>query len=179
MSKLASQVKDAVLVSATILLGTSCGQFNTRARPLYPAPVRPADQVATLSGPVGAVDDVDVSRQGNLFSLLPGCHVVSLRKQVSEGGVGGAWSIDLPHTVYAFRMQPGRIYEIQILRQSAGGAGSAVTTVGNATSGGGVKIEAVERDGNGRPVGTVAPVRANAEIEACQGSDESRGLKKE
>ena len=173
MCKIDWRSSNTLLVATLALAGdVACGHFATQPHPLYPAPTRPAEQVATLSGPVGTVDGRDVSRKGNLFSLLPGCHVVGLRKQMSEGGLGGAWSVELPHTIYVFRMQAGRTYEIQILRQAAGGAGSAVSTVGNATSGGGVKIEAVERDATGKSLGVLAPARSNAEIEACQAVDE-------
>jgi hypothetical protein len=155
--------------AAIVVVGGSlaCGQFHAQPHPLYPKPVRPSEQTATLSGPVGKVDGLDVSKRGSLFSLLPGCHVVSLRKELGEGGVGGAWSIELPPTVYALRMQAGHSYEIQTLRSSAGGAGSAVSTVGNATSAGGVKIEAVERDAEGKLVGALTPVGSVPESEAC------------
>jgi hypothetical protein len=144
-----------------------CAQFHAQPYPLYGEPVQPSERIATLSGPIGVVDGKNVAKRGSLFALLPGCHVVSLRKEMSEGGLGGAWSIELPEHTYVFHMQAGHTYEIQALRQSSVGAGSAVSTVGNATSAGGVKIEAVDRDAHGKILGLVAPVRSQAEMQAC------------
>lgn len=144
-----------------------CAQFHAQPYPLYGEPMQPSDRVATLMGPIGVVDGKNVAKRGSLFALLPGCHVVSLRKEMSEGGLGGAWSIELPEQTYVFRMQAGHTYEIQVLRQSSVGAGSAVSTVGNATPAGGVKIEAVDRDAQGKILAVVAPTRSSSEIEAC------------
>ncbi len=168
-----------IIVTGAIAIAGSaaCGHFAQRPHQLYPEPTRPADQVAMLSGPVGTVDGTDVSRQGSLFSLLPGCHVVSLREQISEGGMGGAWSAELPRTVYAFHMVAGRSYEIQVVRQSMGVTSGTVTTFGDAPASGGITIRAVERDANGTALGKIAPVRANAEIEACQAGSGEAGAK--
>jgi hypothetical protein len=144
-----------------------CAQFHAQPYPLYGEPMQPSDRIATLMGPIGVVDGKNVAKRGSLFALLPGCHVVSLRKEMGEGGLGGAWSIELPEHTYVFHMQAGHTYEIQVLRQSSVGAGSAVSTVGNATPAGGVKIEAVDRDAQGKLLGVVAPARSQADTQAC------------
>jgi hypothetical protein len=109
-----------------------------------------------LNGPVAAVDGVDVSRLGTLFTLLPGCHVVEMKDNIGEGSVSGAWSATLEPRAYAFRMQPGHSYGIEIRLQTTG---SAI---------GWVKIDAVERDGSGVVLGHIAPLRSEAELQACQ-----------
>jgi hypothetical protein len=136
----------------------TCAHFGPTPYPLYPNPARPlpAHQLAMLNGPVAAVDGVDVSRLGTLFSLLPGCHVVEMQENIGEGSVSGAWSATLAPRAYAFRMQPGRSYGIEIRRQTTG---SII---------GWLKIDAVERDGSGAVLGHVAPLRSDAELQACR-----------
>jgi len=155
-----------LLAAGMLALGgdMACAHFQAATYQLYEGPGRPTEEVARLGGPVATVDGVDVSRLGSSFALLPGCHVVVLKKKVGEGGVGGAWSADLGHIVYAFRMKAGHAYEIDIHTQPGNGG------VGNANVGD-VKIKAVERDLRGTSLGAVTPVRNQAEIEACHDSD--------
>ena len=143
----------------------ACSHFQPTARPLYPGPARPMAEVARLSGPVATVDGVAVPDKVSLFALLPGCHVVELQPKVGEGSVSGAWSAEIRHRVYALKMQAGSSYEIDV-RLLRGN-----TSLGSGTVGG-VKIEAIERDAHGAIVGTLAPVRNQAEAAACRASAE-------
>lgn len=145
-----------------VAIAAACGHFQPRAHPLYPGPARSAAELARLSGPIAKVDGADVSSLGGTFALLPGCHVVELRRKIGEGTVSGAWSADLRQTIYAFRMKAGQSYEIDIQLQSGNNA-----SVGNATVGS-VSVQAVERDASGKTVAIIPPVRKNADIEACQ-----------
>lgn len=139
----------------------SCGHMRPAAHALYQGDVRPVEQLAHLQGPVAKVDGIDVSVFGSSFALLPGCHVVLLQARIGEGSEQGAWSADLQHVVYAFRMKAGNNYNIEVLLQRGN------TSVGNSTVGD-VKINAVERDAHGKKLGLIAPVRSQAEIDACQ-----------
>jgi hypothetical protein len=153
-------IRLAAILTGVALLA-ACGHMGTTPHPLYDGLARPAQEVAVLSGPIATVDGVDVSRQGTLFSLLPGCHLVVLQSQIGEGGVSGAWSADIPKRVYAFRMKAGNSYAIDASLLPGNHA------VGTANVGG-VKITAVEQDSRGKKVGTIAPARSEAEIESCQ-----------
>jgi hypothetical protein len=134
--------------------------MGARTHPLYDGPTLPAQDVAVLSGPVAKVDGVDVSEQGAVFALLPGCHVVTLQSQIGEGGVSGAWSADVRKQVYAFRMKAGNSYVIDV-RLLPGNHSVGTANVGS------VKIVAVEQDGRGKKIGSIAPARGRADIEAC------------
>ena len=114
-----------------------------------------------LSGPIATVDGVDVSHQGALFSLLPGCHVVVLQSQIGEGGVSGAWSVDIPRHVYAFRMTAGNSYVVNV-RLLPGNHAVGTANVG------GVKLTAVEQDSQGKQIGKIEPARGEEDIAACQ-----------
>jgi hypothetical protein len=148
--------------------GVTCSHFPSAVHPLYSGPARLAGEVATLTGPVARVDGADVSRLGSSFALLPGCHVVELQKKIGEGSTGGAWSAELGHMVYALQMKAGYSYEIAAQLQAGNGG------VGNGTVSG-AKLTAVERDARGRVQGTVAPVRNDADVQACRASADDRG----
>lgn len=143
--------------------GTACSHFQPAAHPLYPGPARPPGEVARLSGPVARVDGVDVSGQASSYTLLPGCHVVELQSRIGEGSLSGAWSAEVRHRFYAFKMQAGHSYEIDAQLQP-GNYSLGTGTVG------GVKIKAVERDARGSVLGAIAPVRTAAEARACRAS---------
>jgi hypothetical protein len=145
---------------ALMVIG-ACSHFQPASHPLYAGPPRPTAEVAGLSGPVATVDGVDVSSVGSSFTLLPGCHVVGLRRRIGEGNVNGAWSTELRYAIYAFRMTAGSSYEIDVHLQP-GNAG-----VGNANVGG-AQVEAVERNPAGKVIGVIAPVHKPAEVEACR-----------
>jgi hypothetical protein len=148
-----------------VVSGAACGHFQPVAHHLYPGPARPATEVARLSGPVATVDGLAVPDKATLFSLLPGCHVVELQPRIGEGSVSGAWSAEIRHRIYAFEMKAGSSYEIEVhLRPGSDALGTG--TVGSA------KIKVVERDASGALVGTIAPVRNEADIAACRAAAE-------
>ncbi len=146
---------------AVLALVHACAHMGPSARPLYPGPVRPAEEVATLSGPIKSVDGLDVSDQGTVFALEPGCHVVVLESKIGEGGVSGAWSVDIPKHIYAFRMMAGHSYVVRV-RVLPGNQGVGTANVG------GVEVTAVEQDSRGKTLATVPRVRKEADVEACQ-----------
>lgn len=153
------------LAGVFTLAGAACRHFQVEPRPLYEGQARPASEVARLSGPVGKVDGVKVSRLGTLFALLPGCHVVELPSTLGEGSSSGAWSVDIGHVEYAFVMKPGYLYAIEIKTQP----GNAAST-GNADVGG-VAITAVERDAGGKLLAKIPQVRTKADLEKCQATE--------
>jgi hypothetical protein len=99
-----------------VLLAMACGTQGAAGYPLYAkaGPGPGADKVAMLYGPVQTVDDLDVAGKGQTFELLPGCHVVTLQKNVGEGTANGAWAANLPHLVVAFEMKPAHRYVISV-----------------------------------------------------------------
>ncbi len=145
----------------------TCSHFQPAPHPLYPGPARSPIEVARLGGPIAKVDGADVSSLGGNFALLPGCHVVELQRKIGEGSMSGAWSRDLGHRVYAFRMRPGWSYEIAVHLQPGNDA------VGNGNVGQ-VTVQAIERDASGKTVANVLPVRKNADVEACQQWEEDQ-----
>jgi hypothetical protein len=109
----AATMRGLALAWLASLGGGACGS-QTTAYPLY-AKVGPgpgADKVATLYGPIQTVDDQNVSARGRTFELLPGCHVVTLQRNIGEGGADGAWAANLPRLVVAFEMKPAHRYTI-------------------------------------------------------------------
>jgi hypothetical protein len=148
-----------------VVSGAACGHFQPAAHRLYPGPARPATEVARLSGPVATVDGVAVPDKTSLFTLLPGCHVVELQPRIGEGSVSGAWSAEIRHRTYAFKMRAGSSYEIEVHLQPGNDA------LGTGTVGG-AKIKMVERDASGALAGTIAPVRNEADIAACRAAAE-------
>jgi hypothetical protein len=150
-----------VAVAASVVLCSACGHMGATPRPLYDGPTRTAQEVAVLSGPVAKVDGVDVSEQGAVFTLLPGCHVVTLQSRIGEGGVSGAWSADVRKQVYAFRMKAGNSYVIEV-RLLPGNHSVGTANVGS------VKILAIEQDSGGKKLASLAPARGRADVEACQ-----------
>ena len=145
----------SAVLGASLLVG--CITSGGKAHPLYPGAPRAPGEVARLSGPIAAVDELDVSKFGKVFALLPGCHVVQLAAKTGETSStgGGGYVTNLPRTVYAFRMQPGHAYEIDVKFDGQGGP-----TVGQVT------IRAWDRDGNGGAI-EVAPAASTAEIDDC------------
>jgi hypothetical protein len=156
----------ALAAVLTIAFAT-CRHFQYDAHPLYEGDVRPAAEVAKLSGPIAKVDGVDVSHMGSLFALLPGCHIVELPTQLGEGTTSGAWSVNIGHVSYALAMKAGHFYVIntELLPGSSASTGNA--------SVGGVKVTAAERDADGKVIAKLAKVRSKADIESCQAADAS------
>jgi hypothetical protein len=79
------------------------------------------DKVATLHGPIATVDDRVVSDKGMTFELLPGCHVVTLQRNVGQGNDNGFWAANLPRITYAFEMKPAHSYSISAEREDSSG----------------------------------------------------------
>ena len=138
---------------------SSCSTFGQpRAFAFYPNPAEPRDRstLAQVQGQIATIDGIDVEPYGTVFDVLPGCHVVTLRRKVGEGNVSGAWMADLGRRIYAFKMQRGYLYTIDIFARF----GSA--------SHGRLTITATERDASGRVVQEVPLVRRTQDIEACR-----------
>jgi hypothetical protein len=126
------------------------------SRPLYPGPARPPEEVARLVGPIGEVDGQNVSHLGKAFSLLPGCHVAKLAPKTGEiNTVGsGGYVANLPPALYAFRMQAGHTYAIEVRLDQVSGPVGPMT------------IRAWDRDANGGAL-EISPVKSTAEIDDC------------
>jgi hypothetical protein len=106
------------------VLAAACATMKPApAYPLYaklgqgPGP----DKVSLLHGPIATVDGAVVSDKGMTFELLPGCHVVTLQRNVGQGNDSGSWAVNLPRITYAFEMKPGHSYSIRAERQDASG----------------------------------------------------------
>jgi hypothetical protein len=114
----------AVLVVA--LLIPACLVREARPYALYPNPeqARPSPEVVRLAGPIGSVDGRDVSRLGESFALLPGCHEVKLAHKVADVNTvnpTGYVATLPPDVTYALNMQAGHTYEFEVhVRGNAG-----------------------------------------------------------
>ena len=151
----------AVLASALLLTFalSGCGHIgNARAFPLYPNPdkPRPTASLAHLQGPIGWVDAIDVEPYGTVFDVLPGCHVVTLRRKVGASDVSGAWVADLGTMTYVFWMKPGHLYSVDVSVRFRGASHGTMT------------ITAEDRDSAGTTATVVPQARGMREIEACQ-----------
>jgi hypothetical protein len=156
MSTLQRQIT-AFLGGFALVATMGCAHFQTAPHPLYSGPVQPLEQTATLSGYVSKVDDIDVSHLPGPFTLLPGCHVVIARtNNVGDGSPSGAWRAVVPRTEFAFRMQAGHAYEVEVQRQ---GSGSETSNL---------KMRAAEMDARGKRLGDVPAVRSKDDVEACR-----------
>jgi hypothetical protein len=152
----------AVLLPA--LVGGACGT-QSNAYPLYakvgtgPGP----EKVAILHGPIQTVDDQNVAAKGQTFELLPGCHIVTLQKNIGAGTANGAWAANLPRLVVAFYMKPAHRYMISSTEPETS------APVGR------IHISASEK----APDGTVVRVPfagSEADIVNCKRWAESQGL---
>jgi hypothetical protein len=143
-------------VIGLLLAPAACG-LKAMPVPLYPHPEqrRPAEDVATLQGPIASVDDERVARKGRTFELLPGCHVVELTRDLGEGSDSGAWAAHLPRIVYALRMRPAHTYVIAYQAENTS------SMVGRLT------IKAFERSPSGQTT-RLSPAGSSTEIEACR-----------
>jgi hypothetical protein len=61
-------------------------------------------------GPIGSVDGKDVSAQGDVFDLLPGCHIVQLHGDMARSNGNFYWVGTVPRFVFALRMKAGHRY---------------------------------------------------------------------
>jgi hypothetical protein len=101
-------------LASLALLAGACGTQAATGYPLYPklGDGPGADKVSTLYGPIQTVDGQDVSSKGRTFELLPGCHVVTLQRNIGEGSATGAWAANFPRLTVAFEMKPAHRYSI-------------------------------------------------------------------
>jgi hypothetical protein len=137
---------------------TSCLVSQQRGEPLYPVngPRPNESQVVQLGGYVRQVDGKEV-KEGNVFELLPGCHIVATparwgRVDSSSGGV----MVDTGHQIFALVMKPGHKYLVEVVVEMMGGStGSAV-------------IRAVEDDDKGKRTGIFGPAGSSADLEKCK-----------
>ena len=149
-------------VLAVATLGLACLHAEDKgAVPLYPngqtTPL-PRAEIARLEGPIAKIDGQDVSRQGGLFDLLPGCHVVELDTQTPPPSAHSSrirWWGPYPVVTYALRMKPGADYRIH--RE----AYSEVRPVG------GPMVSAQEREASGA-ITDLAPASSDTDVNACK-----------
>jgi len=103
-----------IIGAVACLFAASCGTQASRGYPLYPklgeGPGR--DKVAMLYGPIQTVDGEVVAGKGQTFELLPGCHVVTLQRNIGAGTANGAWAANVGHLVIAFPMRAAHSYVI-------------------------------------------------------------------
>ena len=103
----------ATASAAAVALVTSCAPAPLGpGYPLYPDPQSrlPDARVARLVGPIGSVDGKDVSAQGDVFDLLPGCHIVQLHGDMARSNGNFYWVGPVPRFVFALRMKAGHRY---------------------------------------------------------------------
>ncbi len=152
----------ALLTVAVGTLSLAClHEVDETGVPLYPngASTRlPREQLAQVTGPIGKIDEKDLTGQSGWFDLLPGCHVVELDRRVVADGyaLSGAryWTGQFARTSYAIEMKAGARYVIQ--RQ--------IYSDGSSTR---VILSAREEEAGGA-IAELAPARSGEEIAACR-----------
>jgi len=114
------QARRVVAITSTLAaLAAGCHPVEAPGVPLYPngATIRlPRDQIAQLYGPIEKVDGQKVAGEGNVFDLLPGCHIVELERRLVVEGYAPTmvyWTGQVAATYYALRMKPGARYIIR------------------------------------------------------------------
>jgi hypothetical protein len=134
--------------------------------PLYPNPETRlargavARLVGTCSGPeclspIASIDGHDITSLGGSFDLLPGCHLVELRRNVVESNMYVAWTGFMPATLFAMRMSAGHRYIIRReIVQGIGGQGR-------------LTVSALDEDPAGAST-PLAPARGAEDIASCQ-----------
>ena len=150
--------------AALALLGAACGT-QAGGYPLYPkvgAGPGP-EKVALLYGPVQTVDNQDVATRGRTFELLPGCHVVTLQRNIGAGTADGAWAANFPRLVVAFEMKPAHRYIINL------------TTPDTSAPVGRLVLTASEKAPDGTVV-RVPFVRSDEDIRNCRHWAAAQGL---
>jgi hypothetical protein len=109
----------------TLALGVvaSCIFGGPPAYPLYVNPEHPRapDEVAVFTGPLAAVDGVDVHDKGRVFALLPGCHAYTFLKEEGHFGHHGGRLIILPRGEYALMFEAGHTYSVEPITSGPGG----------------------------------------------------------
>jgi hypothetical protein len=135
---------------------------DTPGVPLYPnaATTRlPRSQTAQVAGPIAKIDGQDVSEQGGVFDVLPGCHIVELDRRPAADAYSLSsaqyWSGQYDATTYALRMKPGARYVIRRDLQTDG-AGT-----------GRVLLSAREEEPGGA-VNDLFPAKSAEDIKACK-----------
>jgi len=98
------------------------------------------DKVAMLYGPIATVDGNVVADKGMTFELLPGCHVVTLQRNVGQGNDNGAWAANLPRITYAFEMKPAHGYSIRAEMEDTSGPVGRVMIVARERAPGGASV---------------------------------------
>ena len=130
-----------------------------RPYPLYEAgSIHPAPtELATLHGPIATVDGQQVTGKGKTFALLPGCHIVTLQRNVgaADSNANGAWAGTLPPLAVAFRMRPSYKYLVSVrFEETSGPYGQ-------------MHIDARERDPQGQ-TSAVPWIRSSADVDECR-----------
>jgi hypothetical protein len=153
------------VLGGAALFAAACGLQASRGYPLYPklGDGPGPDKVATLYGPIQSVDGQDVSHKGQTFELLPGCHVVTLQRNIGEGSASGAWAANFPPLTVAFQMKPAHRYAIASSMEDTSGPVGRVT------------IFAREKAPDGSTV-RVPFARSEDDILSCRQWAEAQGL---
>jgi hypothetical protein len=139
------------------LTGAGCGLGDVQPVPLYDAGNRRSpDQVATLGGYVASVDGRDVSALGGAFELLPGCHIVTTPTHWGNMSTNSGVSVTTGAVTFAVSMQAGHRYSIVSASDQNGAPTFRVT------------IRMDEANLAGEFIGSFAPVKTSAELEACR-----------
>ena len=153
------------MVGTAALFAAACGTQATSGYPLYAkvgaGPGR--DRVATLRGAIQTVDGLDVASKGQTFELLPGCHIVTLQRNIGMGTASGAFAANVGLLVIAFAMRPAHSYTITMETDDSTGP------VGRYT------IVAREKAPDGSAT-RVPFVRSDDDIASCQRWAQSQGL---
>jgi hypothetical protein len=141
-----------------LLVGcAACITQSTQAMPLYsPSDAVGAAQAVLLSGYIARVDNRDVSALGDLFEVLPGCHIVTTpTRWGTETSASGMVAFTGPVT-FALQMTAGHRYAVIV---DTGSFGKPSFTVS-------VRMDETTRAGD--LVRSIGPVKGSGQVEACR-----------
>lgn len=136
------RLQTAVALAALVASGCGVGS-RTRGYPLHGDANTPLSAVARLHGYVEEVDGDNVTEHGNLYELLPGCHVIGTPRTWGGAGVDASATAETGHLRFVIKMRAGHDYEVRVLMLEALHR---------------IEVETVEKDPNGDVVAKHLPV---------------------
>ena len=146
-------------VAVMASLALACVRTPSRGYPLYASDGEGRDEseVAQLGGYVRFVDDQDVGSHGELFELLPGCHVVGTPSRWIGSTPTGTGAVEAAtgKVTFALPMKAGHQYTIELLAPPMTGPTAPL------------EIKAFEKDRRGTTTRTFSAAKSREDLVSC------------
>jgi len=151
-----ARISHPMMVVAMLSAG-GCITGTRHGYPLYPhPPLVDQQRVAFLSGYVHDVDGRDISKHGQSFDLLPGCHIVGTPPKSGMMDSQGGVVVTTGPNIFAIPMKAGYSYIIEV---GLSGPFSETTKTGY--------LLGREIDGAGKTTRTFLPATTLQDVQAC------------